>query len=100
MSPACFEKFIFSHVFNVIKTKDTTKFDGLELRREIKGTVAPEIKTMKRQRVTSLENITRKPKRTILRGLLSHEAGLKASLHLVSYSSVLYRVSYLVIRGS
>ena len=86
---ACYEKLNSSHVFNVRKTKRTAKFDGLERRRDKKGTLAPEIKIMKRQKVTPLENITWKPKRTILRGLLSYKAGLKASLHLVSYSSVL-----------
>ena len=45
LQSACFEKLIFSHVFNVRKTKTIAKFDDLEPRRceDIKGVVTPEI---------------------------------------------------------
>ena len=45
LQSACFEKLIFSHVFNIRKTKRIAKFEGLEARRceDIKAIVAPEI---------------------------------------------------------
>ena len=45
LQSACFEKLIFSHVFNVRETKGTAKFDGLEPRRceDIKGIVASKV---------------------------------------------------------
>ena len=45
LQSTCFEKMIFSHVFNVRKTKKIAKFDGLEPGRceDIKGIVAPEM---------------------------------------------------------
>ena len=44
LQPACFEKMIFSHVFNVRKTKRIAKFDDLKPQRcEDIGIVAPEL---------------------------------------------------------
>ena len=42
---ACFEKLIFSDVFNIRKTKSIAKFEGLEPRRweDIKAIAAPKI---------------------------------------------------------
>ena len=44
LQSACFEKMIFSHVFNIRKIKRIAKFEGLEPRRceDIKGIVSPE----------------------------------------------------------
>ena len=44
LQSACFEKLIFSRVFNVRKTKRLAKFDSLEPRRceDVKGIVGPE----------------------------------------------------------
>ena len=45
LQSACFEQLIFSHVFNIRKTKRIAKFEGLEPRRceDIMAIVAPEI---------------------------------------------------------
>ena len=45
LQSACFEKLIFSHVFNVRETKRIARFGGLEPRRcgDIKGIVASKI---------------------------------------------------------
>ena len=45
LQSACFEKLIFSHGFNIRKTKTIAKVEGLEPWRceDIKGIVAPEI---------------------------------------------------------